>query len=143
MTIRRMKAEDYDAVMDVWRLSGLSVEPENRDSRESIARQLEKYESSMLVAEEGGRVVGVVLGTHDLRKGWINRTAVIPEFRHRGVARDLVLSAEEEFRRLGLKIFALLVESDNVVSAKAVEAVGYQHYGHIRYFGKFVDEHQP
>ena len=36
------------------------------------------------VAEAGGELVGVVLGTHDGRKGWINRLAVAPAYQRRG-----------------------------------------------------------
>ena len=47
--------------------------------RERLAAELEGDRSVFLAAELEGQIVGVVLGTHDGRKGWINRLAVTPE----------------------------------------------------------------
>ena len=66
-----------------------------------------------LLAEADGRLVGTVLGTHDGRKAWINRLAVSPAFRRRGIARLLVAEVEARMAALGLDIIAALIESQN------------------------------
>ena len=94
--VRRMRPEDYVDVADIWVRSGLPFQPRGRDAEERILEQLEKDSSIYLVAEDRGKVVGVVLVTHDLRKGWLNRLAVPPEEQGKGIARMLVRRAEEE-----------------------------------------------
>ena len=85
-SIRRAKPEDYGEIVEVWRASGLSVRLQGRESEEAFRLQLDQFPDLYLLAIDGGRIVGVVLGSHDHRKGWINRLAVLPEYRRRGMA---------------------------------------------------------
>ena len=90
----------------------------------------------MLVAEEDGRVIGVVIGSHDWRKGWINRLAVLPEFRGKGVAKSLIVKAEEEFARIGINVIAATIFDDNNASIRTSESLGYTRYDNVKYFSK-------
>jgi len=78
-----------------------------------------------LGAFDGHRLVGAVLGTHDTRKGWINRLAVHPDYRRRGIARRLVRFAERELRKQGLEMFAALIEPRNAASEAVFRHLGY------------------
>jgi ribosomal protein S18 acetylase RimI-like enzyme len=88
------------------------------------------------VAEVEGRLVGVVLGTHDGRKGWINRLAVAPAYRRRGIAGLLVGELETRLEALGLEIVAALIESENRASLEFFRAIGYLHDPEIEYVSK-------
>ena len=90
MEIRGLTAADCPEVLSLWARAGLAVDVEGRDSSDSLQEQLETFSETYLVAEDDGRIVGVALGTHDGRKGWINRLAVDPAHRRRGVAEALV-----------------------------------------------------
>lgn len=81
-------------------------------------------------------MIGVVLGTHDWRKGWINRLAVHPDRRRRGIARKLIEACEQAFLDLGIEIFAALVESDNEVSTAIFRRTGYKMDIPVHYFHK-------
>ncbi len=87
-------------------------------------------------AEGVETIVGVVLGTHDGRKGWVNRLAVLPEYRRRGVGRALVRELERRFRALGLNITGALVEDWNDTSLRAFRAMGYKVHRDIIYLSK-------
>lgn len=132
--IRKFRLDDYERVMELWRQCQLPLKPEGRDSREEIRRQLELPQVIFLVAEVEGRVIGTVLATHDGRKGWINRLAVDPAFRGRGLARRLVRMAEQELEAAGLQMFAALIEEDNLPSIKLFEKLGYTFHPDIKYF---------
>lgn len=67
----------------------------------------------------------MVLGTHDTRKGWINRLAVHPEYRRHGLAERLVHRCERLFRREGLEVFAALIDPDNPASLGFFQKLGY------------------
>ena len=81
MQIREFKAEDYPQVFALWKASGL--DNGRSDSLESLLKQLERDADLFLVAEDDKRIVGVVLGRWEGRRGWINRLTVAPEQRHK------------------------------------------------------------
>ena len=134
--VRRMRPQDLGAVADIWIRSGLPYQPLGRDSEERIKEQLERDSSIYLVAEDRSRIVGVVLVTHDLRKGWLNRLAVPPEEQNRGIAKELVRRAEEELSALGVKVFAVQIHEHNERSRKLFAELGYQEHQDIVYYSK-------
>ncbi len=136
MRIRDFRIEDYDAVIALWTEAGLPFRPGGRDRRESIAREVEDNRSLFLVAEEEKRIVGVVFGTHDGRKGWINRLAVAPDCRRQGIARALVEEVEARLDRLGIVIVACLIEQENEISQVAFAELGYKRQPDIIYHAK-------
>lgn len=138
MRIRQMQIEDYDAVIALWQRAGLSFEPQDRDSLQSISRQLQTSGHLLFVAESDGEIVGTVFGSHDGRKGWINRLAVDPQFRRCGLAQQLVAQAEEALAREGLSIVAALVEAPNEPSLGLFRKLGYEERRDIIYFRKFL-----
>ena len=134
--LREMRPEDYDAVIKLWEAAGLPYKPRGRDSREAIEQQLKLPTAIYLVAELNGQIVGSVLGTHDGRKGWINRLAVHPDHRRRGIARKLVEAVERRCLDLGVKIFAALIEDWNETSMRAFTRLGYVKHDDILYYSK-------
>ncbi len=136
VSIRRATLEDYAAITAVWSASGMRASPRGRDRRDAFARQLELFQDFYLVAVDGERVVGVILGTHDRRKGWINHLAVLPGYQRRGIAAALVNRCDRALRDIGIGIVAALVESENDVSANLFKKLGYLEDVPVRYFRK-------
>jgi len=140
-TIRRMTIGDYDEVLDLWKKAGLNnIRKLGRDSRESIQRQLSLENCIFLVAEMNKKMIGVVIGSHDGRKGWINRLAVDPEFRNRGVAQSLILKVEEELKKMGIRVFSALIFESNIPSLNLFSKMGYRTHRSILYLSKRLDE---
>ena len=125
ITIRRYQHSDYDTVTSVWKKAALRYRPKGRDSRENITRQVDSGQSSLLLAEANGIVVGTVLASSDGRRGFINRLAVIPDYWGRGVAGRLVSEAERLLTVLGLEIIVALVEAGNSNSMRVFEKLAY------------------
>lgn len=120
-------AADYAAILALWDRAGLSVRPDGRDAPEAFARQLAGGRQRVIGLRAGGELVAVAVLTHDGRKGWINRLAVAPEHRRRGLARRLVAEAERWFTEdLGLEIWAALIEGYNHDSQALFAALGFQ-----------------
>jgi N-acetylglutamate synthase len=136
VSIREFQLSDYAAVLDLWTAAGLSFRPRGRDSYERVAAELNRGRVVFLVAESEGRLVGTVLGTHDGRKGWINRLAVAPEWRRRGIARLLLRKVESRLETLGLEITAALVEVSNEGSLRFFSAMGYERDSQIEYLSR-------
>ncbi len=136
VTIRQMRMDDYPSLIKLWEKAGLPYKPEGRDRRENIEKELEGEASLFLVAEKEGRIIGSVLGTHDGRKGWINRLAVAPDSRRKGVGRALVAEVELQLSRMGIAIVACLVEDWNEDSIRVFRRLGYTSHPDITYFSK-------
>jgi N-acetylglutamate synthase len=77
----------------------------------------------------------VVLGTHDGRKGWINRLAVAKDFRSQDIARKLVTAVETRLNALGIDVIACIIENGNIISMRFFEKLGYTK-GSVAYFSK-------
>ena len=75
------KTGNYLTLIDIWETAGLPYKPLGRDSEEKIEVELKRGVGKFLFAVIGNVYAGVVLVTHDGRKGWINRVAVLPEYR--------------------------------------------------------------
>lgn len=136
VAIRDMRPEDYDAVRRLWEKAELPFKPKGRDSRRRITEELRRDTAVFLVAEVDGEPAGVILGTHDGRKGWINRLAVAPAYRRQGIARMLVAEVEARLTARGIDITAALIETPNTASLAFFRAIGYSHDPEIEYVSK-------
>jgi ribosomal protein S18 acetylase RimI-like enzyme len=134
--IRRFRISDYDNLIALWKEAGLPHRPIGRDSCENIKREIKFGKGIFIVAEADGKLVGSCLGTHDGRKGWLNRVAVALGYRRKGVARRMVLEVEKRFSRLGLDITACLIEDWNRASMKVFEKLGYVKHPDFIYYSK-------
>ncbi|MEW5947675.1 MAG: GNAT family N-acetyltransferase [bacterium] len=136
MKIRKIIIEDYDEIIGLWLRAGLEYKPAGRDSKEAMRKQIEKQGFLMLAAEENDRIVGVAVGSHDNRKGWINRVAVDPVQRRKGIATDLVKALEKEFATLGLPVYCSLIFDTNPESIALFESLGYKCLDNVKYYSK-------
>ena len=143
-TVRKLRPSDYEELLSVWEGAGLPSRPKGRDSRPELTRQMGLKTSVYLkvVVKEGAkeRIVAVVLGTHDGRKGWINRLAVLPAHRRRGLGRMLVEELEKRFQKMGFEICCGLIETYNDVSMNFFAKLGYVRHEDIIYYSKRKSE---
>ncbi len=124
--IRRATPADYDSLIELWQISDSHIDPQGRESRPNFLRQLELFPDLYLVAVHADRIVGVVLGSHDGRKGWINRLAVHPDSRRRKIAQGLVSACDTAIRAHGIDLVAALVETHNHSSASLFRRLAYE-----------------
>jgi len=139
MIIREFSIKDYDALITLWNDAQLPFKPKGRDKRDKIEYELKQGRDIFLIAEINGKIVGSVFGTHDGRKGWINRLAVAPEFQRQDIAKKLIAEVEDRFSELGIDIIACLVEDWNTKSLQVFEKLGYEKHSDIVYFSKRKD----
>jgi N-acetylglutamate synthase len=128
-TLHDLGTDDYDEILTLWELAGLPVRPEGRDAPERFARQMADDRQRVVGLREGAKLIAVVVLTHDGRKGWINRLAVDPAYRRRGLAGCLVAEAERWFvEEQGLEIWAALIEGENRDSQALFGALDYKRH---------------
>mgnify|MGYP001828164550 CR=1 FL=1 len=109
--VRELTLDDYSRLFDLWQVAGLqSLRPFGRDSHEAVAAQIASGVTTILGLEDGDRLVGAVVVTHDSRKGWINRLVVHPCFRRQGFARMLIEAAEDALHGRSIHVIGVLIE---------------------------------
>jgi ribosomal protein S18 acetylase RimI-like enzyme len=129
-------AADYPRILSLWQRAGLSIRPHGRDSQEAFAGQLASGIQVALGLEEDGVLVGVIVVTHDSRKGWLNRLAIDPSYRRRGWGLRLIRAAEEHLRKQGIQVIAALIEDWNEASLVLFTKAGYVDFSGIHYLSK-------
>src|SRR5262245_58909067 len=133
-------AAEAEEVLELWSAAGLPTRPTGRDAPEALAAQFALPVCRFFGVRDGsGRLVGVVLANHEGRKGWINRLAIRPEARRRGLARALLEACERWFEDEGILVVAALVEGYNEDSQALFEACAYDRDDSLVYYRKVKD----
>ncbi len=139
--IRTLTIEDYDAIIELWRRAGLTFKPKGRDSKQMMKKQMNAFPEFFVGAFHDEKLVGVVIGSYDERmKGWINRLAVDPRYRRRGIAQQLIKTLEKALEKRGAAIFCALIEIPNEESLGMFKKMGYKAHKDILYISKRKSE---
>lgn len=140
MTIRKMNISDYEKVYAIWiSCKGMGLNNID-DSREGIERFLLRNPETCFVAEADETVVGVIMSGHDGRRGYIYHTAVLPEYRNRGIAAKLVENAMSAMKNAGINKVALVVFDRNEGGNAFWEKMGFAVREDLVYRNKNITE---
>ena len=123
MDIREFQMADYDAVVELWRSSG--IRQNVGDDPSSIAGLLARDPGLLLVAVQDGEIAGSVIGAFDGRRGWIYHLAVGPPHQGKEIGSSLLETVEARLRSRGCAKVNLLIESDNSGVQSFYERLGY------------------
>lgn len=138
--IREMVIDDYDAVYDLWiNTSGMGLNTTD-DGKEGIEKFLRRNPTTNFVAEENGRIVGVIMSGHDGRGGYIYHTAVLLNHRNQGIGRKLVDSAMYALEKEGINKVALVAFTGNEVGNGFWESIGFSIREDLVYRNKSIHE---
>lgn len=136
VSFRTYVPDDYDRLISLWDAAGLPYKAAGRDAKKRIEQELMHGVGRIILAESQGMLIAAVLATHDGRKGWINRLAVLPAWRRGSIGRLLMNEAEAWLRSQGMEIFTCLIETYNHTSMAFFEKLGYCRHDDIIYFSK-------
>jgi ribosomal protein S18 acetylase RimI-like enzyme len=114
--LRPGRPSETDAVLGLWREA--DAEPTHTDDVEGLVTLLAADPDALIVAEEGGRLVGCVIAGWDGWRGSIYRLVVAPTHRRAGLGRHLLAAAEERLHALGgRRLQAIVVSTDGQATA--------------------------
>src|SRR5438270_13454253 len=112
MTIRAADQSDARALLALWREA--DAEPTHTDDVDSLTRLIRHNPWALIIAEEGGQIVGSVIAGWDGWRGSIYRLAGSPGRRRRAIGTHLLREAERLLVDSGAtRLQAIVVESDN------------------------------
>jgi len=133
VVIRAATTDDVEAVLALWRTAaGPSAMV---DEATDIQRLLGRPTSALLVADDGGDLVGSIIAGWDGWRGNLYRVAVVPERRADGLGTRLVREAEAVLATNGCQRVTALVHLELGDAAPFWTKVGY---GHDTEVGRFV-----
>jgi ribosomal protein S18 acetylase RimI-like enzyme len=123
MRIREYREDDYPEVLALWQTAGLIIS--RSDSPEGLHKKLERDADLFLVAQENERIIGVIMGCFDGRRGWINHLAVAPDRQAAGLGSILVKQVEDCLKAKGSEKVNLLIEPSNGGVQGFYQRLGY------------------
>jgi ribosomal protein S18 acetylase RimI-like enzyme len=124
LTYRAATAADAEAVLAFW---ARAAEDSHRppDSADAVRRLVARDPEALVLALDGGTVVGSVIIGWDGWRCHLYRLAVDPSCRRRGIARSLLAIAEDRFASYGGTRADAMVLDDNETAHPVWQAAGY------------------
>jgi ribosomal protein S18 acetylase RimI-like enzyme len=124
LEVRAAQAAELSAILEFWQVA---AENENRpaDTAGALAALHRRDPDALLLALDGGEIVGTIIAGWDGWRCHLYRLAVAPSRRRAGIGRRLVAAAEERFRAFGGTRADAMVLDDNDQAHRIWAAAGY------------------
>lgn len=136
LIIRGMRVEDVHAAHQIDKLSFTLPWPE-RSLRFEVT---DNPAARCWVAEQDGRVVGILILWMIIDEVHIATLAIHPEFRRQGIAEDLLVTALEKARAEGAQSALLEVRAGNQAAQALYQKYGFEMVGRRERYYK--DNHE-
>lgn len=114
---------DLPAILNLWKISGIRIEPE--DSSERLSRFINNENSRCFKAVDQEHIVGAILCGADGRYGYIHHVAVEDNFRKQGIGRALVEKCQDFFNGHGIDTKAVFVWQTNETALNFWKSMGF------------------
>ena len=129
-----------DGVRTLWKT--VFGYPDKRNEPDLVIQKKLEVDDMLYVALEGDRVAGTIMAGYDGHRGWIYSLAVLPEFRNRGIATELLRHAERMLAKTGCMKINLQVLESNAAVTEFYQKNGYRVEERIS-MGKQITENIP
>lgn len=128
--------EDYEPALVLWQNCGEGIGIGPSDQPAEIVKKLQRDPDLFLVAEDGGQLVGTVIGGFDGRRGMVYHLAFAPTHRRQGLASRLMEEIETRLRAKGCRKAYLLVKKGNQSAYAFYEERGWDEMDKVHIYGK-------
>lgn len=132
--LRTMTIDDYEQVYALWKqIHGFGIRSMD-DSREGIARFLERNPATSVVAVEDGNIVGAILCGHDGRRGCMYHVCVDAKYRMRGIGKSMVVFAMEALKKEKINKVSLIAFTKNDIGNAFWNEIGWTKRFDLNYY---------
>ncbi|MHA1345279.1 MAG: GNAT family N-acetyltransferase [Candidatus Heimdallarchaeaceae archaeon] len=111
MEISNFTINMYEEVHNLWKIAGLSLG--GSDTEIEVARMLEHSPELFIVGKIESKIIAVVMGAFDGRRGYVHHLTVDPEFQKKGYGRELMEELHKRFLNKGVVKAHLFLEIEN------------------------------
>ena len=123
MKIEKFKIEYYDEVVELWRRAG--IEMVSSDTIDEVTRVLNRNPDLILIGKVEEKVIAVVIGTFDGRRGYVHHLAVDPNYQKMGFGKTIMDALIEQFRKMNIHKVHLFIEKSNKSVVKFYKNIGW------------------
>lgn len=132
--IRAMQNTDYEQVYKLWKkIKGFAIRSID-DSEEGVKRFLARNPGISVVAEEDGRIVGAILCGHDGRRGCLYHVCVDPDWRLRGIGKEMVVFCMNALHNEGINKVSLIAFTQNDIGNAFWKEIGWTKREDLNYY---------
>lgn len=132
--IRVMMEIDYEEVYGLWKkIKGFALRSVD-DSREGVVRFLKRNPNTSVVAIEDGIIVGAILCGHDGRRGCLYHVCVDPDYRLRGIGKQMVVFAMQALHKEEINKVSLIAFSRNDIGNAFWKTIGWDKRDDLNYY---------
>ncbi len=111
MKIEKFKIELYDEIVELWKKAG--IELGSSDSIDEITRVLNRNPDLFLIGKAQEKIIAVVIGAFDGRRGYVHHFAVDPNYQKIGFGKTIMDALIEQFRKMNIHKVHLFIEKSN------------------------------
>ncbi len=111
MKIELFTMRYYHEIVDLWKRSGIEVG--SSDTKDEIVKILKRNPDLFLIGKEDGKVVAVVIGAFDGRRGYVHHLAIDPNYQKKGYGKMMMDELIERFRKKKVHKVHLFIEKHN------------------------------
>jgi ribosomal protein S18 acetylase RimI-like enzyme len=137
IVVRTCLPEEAESVVALW--AAADAQPTVTDDAAGVGLLLAHDARAVLVAGDGGQIVGTLIAGWDGWRGNLYRLAVLPHYRRRGIATQLVREGEAMLRGRGAVRLSAIVAEDEPHAVAFWAAAGYEQQAErLRFVKNFV-----
>jgi len=111
MKIEKFKIEYYDEVVKLWIKAGIGAG--SSDSIDEVSRVLNRNPDLFLIGKEKEKIVAVVIGAFDGRRGYVHHFAVDLDYQNKGFGKIIMKALIEQFKKKNIHKVHLFIEKSN------------------------------
>ena len=138
--VRIMTIEDYEGVYALWKkIKGFGIRSID-DSKEGVARFLKRKQTTNVVAEKDGRIVGSILCGHDGRRGCLYHVCVDEDYRRHGIGKRMVVFAMKALKEEKINKVSLIAFTENDIGNAFWNTIGWTERLDLNYYDFTLNE---
>ncbi len=126
MKIIEFKIDMYEEVYSLWKKTELSLV--SSDTKEEVERIVKLHPELFLVGIKGQKIIAVVIGAFDGRRGYVHHLSVDPNYQKQGLGKIMMEELHSRFKKMKIHKVHLFVEADNMGVIEYYKKIGW----HIR-----------
>lgn len=111
MIIEKFSMKFYEEIVELWRKSGISVG--STDTKEELERVVRRTPQLFLVGKIDEKIISVVIGGFDGRRGYVHHLAVDPDYQKKGYGKMIMGELMNKFLKLKVHKVHLFLEKYN------------------------------
>jgi ribosomal protein S18 acetylase RimI-like enzyme len=111
MKIENYSMKSYDRVIELWKKAGISVG--SSDTEDELEKMFQRNPELFLIGKEDEKLIAVVMGGFDGRRGYVHHLAVDPKYQKMGYGRQMMNILINRFINLGVHKIHLFIQKHN------------------------------